>query len=70
MYVGIVLYGKNHVEEVTIEADNRDQASDIMASYVYKNYNLSLVPEAPYTGIVIDPSVNKVIKAEKELVTA
>jgi hypothetical protein len=66
MFIGVVCMLKDFVETVNIDAQNADEASRILAEYVYTNYN-SEVPKDGYyyNGVLIDASIAKTIGKSK-----
>jgi hypothetical protein len=58
MYIGIITFVKDTVEAVNIEAHSADEASSILATYVYNNYNKQVPMGGQYyVGVIIDPSI-------------
>lgn len=69
MYVGIVTYKKDIVEVVKVDANDSDEATSILAEYVYTKYNNDLKNVYEYfKGEVIDTTKLKNISALKEYV--
>ena len=69
MYVGIVTYKKDIVEVVNVDARDSDEATSILAEYVYNNYNKDLRDvEHYFKGEVIDTTKLKNISALQECV--
>lgn len=69
MYVGIVTYKKDIVEVVKVDARDSDEATSILAEYVYTNYNKDLKNVDEYfKGEVIDITKLKNISALQEYV--
>lgn len=57
MFIGIISFMKDPVETVKIEAGHVEEASAILAEYVYNNYNKSLPMGGHYyVGVIIDPA--------------
>jgi hypothetical protein len=57
MYIGIITFQKDTVETVKIEANTVDEASAILAEYIFTNYNRQVPMGGQYyVGVVIDPS--------------
>lgn len=54
MFIGIVTMKKDFVETVQINANNDDEATKILANYVYTKYNQDIpMGGIYYTGVVI-----------------
>jgi hypothetical protein len=57
MFVGVITFQKDTVESVSIQANTADEASSILAEYVYNNYNKQIpLGGLYYVGVIIDIS--------------
>lgn len=64
MYIGIVTYKKDIVEAVKVDARDSDEATSILAEYVYTKYNKDLkIVDEYFKGEVIDTTKLKNISA-------
>lgn len=64
MYIGIVTYKKDIVEVVKVDARDSDEATSILAEYVYTKYNKDLkIVDEYFKGGVIDTTKLKNISA-------
>ena len=61
MFIGFVMYGKNVVESVTLDAQADSEARDMLAKYVYSEYNDGGKSNG-FTGILYDSTKMKTLK--------
>jgi hypothetical protein len=69
VFVGIVTFKKDIVEVVKVDAKDSEEATSILAEYVYKKYNKELKDANHYfKGEIIDTRSLKIISSMKECV--